>query len=153
MSLDNAMLWADSLSYFDPLRSVIWDDWRLPTECQTSTLQIGPACTTAAELSHLFDDYGVSSSTPGLFTNVQPGYYWSTSTITFSIGVFDILFNFETGSAFFDDEPVPHHAWAVRDGDVGAVPIPPTLYTFGAGVLWLFGSAGRKAGTRRTRTT
>lgn len=31
MTWRNAVAWADQLSYFDPVRDRVWDDWRLPT--------------------------------------------------------------------------------------------------------------------------
>ena len=40
----------------------------------------------------------------------------------------------------------PRYAWAVRDGDVAAVPVPPAIYLFGSGLLGLLGMVKRKAG-------
>ena len=37
------------------------------------------------------------------------------------------------GSQYYDDKIYPYYAWAVRPGDVAAVPVP--------GAFWLFGSA------------
>jgi hypothetical protein len=36
------------------------------------------------------------------------------------------------------------HAWAVRDGDIGAVPIPAAAWLFGSGLLGLIGVARKK---------
>ena len=35
--------------------------------------------------------------------------------------------------------------WAVHDGNVGAVPIPPSVWLFGSGLIGLVGIARRKA--------
>ena len=67
-----------------------------------------------------------------LFTNVQSSVYWSGSEYA---PVPDRAWDFGTnygyqGSTSKDDQ---YYAWAVRPGDVAAVPVP--------GAFWLFGSA------------
>jgi len=37
MTWSKAMTWADNLSYYDSVRNVTWDDWRLPSVVDTGT--------------------------------------------------------------------------------------------------------------------
>jgi hypothetical protein len=41
----------------------------------------------------------------------------------------------------------PSTAWAVRDGDVAAVPVPAAAWLFGSGLIALAGAARRKSNT------
>lgn len=138
-------------------------DWRLPT-----TLQPDPSCGTqsdpgfpyplqgsgtgciGSEMGHLFNVYGITSSAPSPFANVQSIYWSGTPYVTNVVGVAGWSFNFVTGSQDLASEgnffnPVGNYAWAVRSGDIEAavVPIPAAA--------WLFGSAlGVMGWMRRT---
>ncbi len=50
---------------------------------------------------------------------------------------------FDRHLAFQDDYRFGY-AWAVRDGDVGAVPVPAAVWLFGSGLIGLLGVARRK---------
>jgi len=146
-----------------------FNNWRLPT-----TVQPDPSCDiqtnylgtqfgsgtncTGGELGHLFyDELGgtpsesiTNSLDPDviLFSNIQDGVYWSSTewdrkdTVVNLIWVFD----FEFGSQHAQDRNlIQSFVWAVHDGDVGAVPIPPALWLFGSGLIGLVGVARRKA--------
>ncbi len=54
------------------------------------------------------------------------------------------VFNFNIGSQRNLDELVSLFAWAVRSGDVSAVPVPAAVWLFGSGLIGLLGIAKRK---------
>jgi len=149
----NQVAWADGLSLFDSVRNVTWSDWRLPTTsqpdptCGNQTNDVPPqglgfGCT-GSEMGHLFNVDGISAGSPGLFTNVQSGIYWSGTEFAPN-PVSGWLFRFDLGSQFANLKVQSHFAWAVRPGDVGVVPVPAAVWLFGSGLLWLLGLARRK---------
>ena len=96
-------------------------------------------------MGNLYNVEGVMSASPGLFSAVQEATYWSSTEyapdtnrawrnlFTQSLsGIQDTLVKSDQG-----------FAWAVRDGDVAAVPIPAAF--------WLFGSALGLMGWMRRR--
>jgi hypothetical protein len=151
---DGQVAWAAGLSIADPLRSTTWDDWRLPTTtqpdstCSDQTSDVPPqgfgtGCT-GSEMGHLFNVDGINDNSPGLFTNVQSGIYWSgTAFAPDTNDAWD--FNFVDGLQINDTKSDSSFAWAVRPGDVGVIPIPPTA--------WLLGSALGLLGWMRRRKT
>jgi hypothetical protein len=162
MTWDNAMTWASNLSYYDSVRNVTYTDWRLPT-----TLQPDPACgtqnsgvssgynCTGSEMGHLF--YNELSGTAGssilssadpdlaLFTNVQSSYYWS-GTENAPDTNYAWFFGFVLGHQTANNKSGTGYAWAVRPGDVAAVPVPAAVWLFGSGLLGLAGIAQRQRG-------
>lgn len=154
---DKQVAWADSLSLFDSVRNLTWDDWRLPTTLQpdgTCSSQFVPtgfpsqgsgADCTGSEMGHLANVDGISFDSSDLFTNVQRTFYWSgteyapnTSERAWSLNIFN-----GDQSILFKNNDVP--AWAVRDGDVAAVvPVPAAVWLFGS-ALGLLGWMRRKA--------
>ena len=143
MSFGNALLWADTLTYYDVVRNVTWDDWRLPVavqpdaSCSSPSYSLGFGCT-GSEMGHLYNVDGVSTATPRLFLNIQSDlYYWSGTWINLPPGAHVSVFNFGTGHQSGEDEPYGIYAWAVRDGDVGEVPVPGALWLFGSGLIGL----------------
>jgi hypothetical protein len=148
MTWNNAMTWASNLSYYDSVRNVTYTDWRLPT----SDTCFGLNCT-GSEMGHLFyTELGgtagssiLSSTDPdlALFTNVQSYFYWSgTEYAPFTLNAWTFLF----GGGYQDanDKSNDLYAWAVRPGDVAAVPVPAAAWLFGSGLLGLIGFARRK---------
>lgn len=163
MTWSSATTWVSNLSYYDSVRNVTWDDWRLPT-----TLQPDPTCSyqsggfssgnycSGSELGHMFySELGVpagyvfSASTDpdvALFTNIQSSntnpYYWSQEYVS-SIAW---AFNFYNGHQTTLSKSGTQYVWAVRDGDVGAsvVPVPAAVWLFGSGLLGLIGVARRQ---------
>jgi len=144
-SWDYQIAWADSLSIYDSVRDVTWDDWRLATaNVDPYVYGTGPVdCTTASELECRGNEYGymyyyngVTASMPGLFMNVLDRPYWSEFYFGF-IGENPTYFNFgDGGQGENADFSFPLYAWAVRDGDVAAnvVPIPAAVWLFGSGL-------------------
>ena len=145
-----AVSWASGLSFGG------YDDWRLPF-----TSQPDPSCSrqtdpgngfplkgdlsgcTGSEMGHLMNGDGILRDSSGPFSNVQGHYYWSqtlyapdTSLAWSNRGLDGAQFTFTANSG-------EYYAWAVRNGDVAAVPIPA------AG--WLFGSALGFLGWMRRR--
>ena len=121
-----------------------FNDWRLPTTKQpdaTCSDQLGDQTSgfgcTGSEMGHLFNIEGVTHATPGLFENVQVPFYWSDTT--------PYAFTFFHGGQFTDSSSDPNGAWAVRSGDVSAVPEPSTIFLLGSGLVGLIGYRMKKA--------
>jgi len=150
---DGLMSWATATAWAGGLVYQGYDDWRLPT-----TLLPDPTCggqsgdntgfnCTGSELGHLFySELGATASHSilsgsntanlAMFSNIQSFVYWSGTE-----------FASNTPDAWFFDarqgyQSVVHkgselYAWAVRSGDVAAVPIPGAVWLFGSGLLGL----------------
>lgn len=137
--------------------------WRLPNmdvngdavvvDCTSST----QADCKDNEYGHLFYygsgttfDNGISSSNHSPFSDVQGSSYWSNNTtVAFN------LCNSSSGRACMASAgsygsygsyglPGPYYAWAVHNGDIGAVPVPASVWLMGSGLIGLIGLARRK---------
>jgi len=53
-------------------------------------------------------------------------------------------YNYGNGDHGMPGKHANGYGWAVRAGDVSAVPIPPALWLFGSGLLGLIGMAKRE---------
>jgi len=139
MTWDTAMTWASNLSYYDSVRNVTYTDWRLPTSDTCG----GYNCT-GSEMGHLFYTElggvaGTSIATThnanyNLFQNVQSYFYWSGTEYapdTDYAWIFDFNGGYQDVGVKNDD----FYAWAVRPGDVAAVPEPAAMWLFGSGLL------------------
>lgn len=152
-----ANAWAANLSYYDSVRNVTYDDWRLPT-----TLQSDPSCSiqsvpdygsncTGSELGHLFYSElgGVASASIttthdadyNLFSNVRSNVYWSNSYDGSTAWFFHTGLGYQTAQS----KTKFGFAWAVRSGDVAAVPEAETWALMLAG-LGLVGWRARQRG-------
>ena len=134
-----ANAWAAGLSYGG------YSGWRLPTA--------DPACganynCTGSEMGHLF--YSELGGTAGLsilgssalFTNIQFGYWSGTVYAPNPNDAWD--FAFGLGDQGSNSKGSLAFAWAVRPGDVAAVPIPAAAWLLGSGLLGLIGVARRQ---------
>ena len=116
-------------------------DWRLPTPelgC------FGFNCN-ESEMGHLF--YNELAGSGGssilnsqdpdlaLFTNIQPDFYWSTKFRQFEAW----NFHFGFGSQPANGTDNEFFAWAVRSGEISAVPIPVAAWLFSTGLIALLG--------------
>jgi len=144
----NQLTWADSLSLYDSVRDVTWDDWRLAsmdvngdgyvTSCQHDDSEL--ECRDN-EYSYLAEYYGIYRGTPGPFLNIQIQYVSATPFPP----------DWAWGAYFVDSEygndpdqaSKLRYAWAVRDGDVAAIPVPAAVWLFGSS-LGLLGFWRRK---------
>ncbi len=85
-----------------------------------------------------------------LFTNIQSNGYWSSTEFASNPTSAWIFFtdggwvSFQGG---YENYGKSNHysAWAVRDGDVAAVPVPAAFWLFGSGLIGLLGFKRRKA--------
>lgn len=187
MNWNQATTWAASLSYYDNVRNVTYDDWRLPFIVDTGTIgcnlaNSGTDCgfnvqtlssTTAySEMAVMYyvnlglkafqdpngrvqydsgifgngtwngtDNSSYGQNDVGLFDNLQAFAYLSGSERALdaanptSIGVW----NFGMNDGFQDTnyKSLDYFAWAVRDGDVAAVPEPEAsaMMLVGVGII------------------
>jgi hypothetical protein len=109
---DEANFWATNLVFQG------FDDWRLPVSDACS----GNNCT-GSEMGHLYYTDGITSGSPGVFSNVKASMYWS-STESDTDPSQALRFNFLYGTQGVSDKTTKRYAWAVRDGDV-APPVAP----------------------------
>lgn len=145
MTWDVANTWANNLVFSG------YDDWRLPTTpfldstCSDTTgAAKGYGCT-GSEMGHLFyNELGgeaLSSITAKhtsnylLFSNIQSGIYWYATESPPPQNVDQAwFFFFSTGDQDESYKDLDFYAWAVRDGDVAAVPEPETYAMFLVGL-------------------
>ncbi len=126
-NLNGQMDWATAVAWANNLDYAGYTDWVLPTIDQLATqfsTNLGEASGQSIADSHN-DSYN-------LFTNLQSYMYWSGSE--YAPGPVNAwLFNTYGGPQGVNVKNLQLYAWAVRPGDVAAVPVP--------GAFWLFGSA------------
>lgn len=169
MTWENAVRWADQLVFSDSIRNVKWSDWRLPSIKPASppsfnlvwsligTTDVGYNITSPnSELMHMYhislgnigaykldgnprynpgDNWGLVNKGP--FLNLYSAMYWPESEIHYSNGI--LIFNMVGGSQANWKMTDEAYAWAVRDGDVAAVPIPAAAWLLGAGLIGVVG--------------
>ena len=135
---DGLMTWANAVAWADQLTLGGYTDWSLPTTVPALSgynqkgsqmgdlfyTQLGGVSNTSIATTH--------NANYILFTNVQSYVYWSGSEYAPNpSGAW--YFNTFSGYQGFNTKGLQLYAWAVRPGDVAAVPVP--------GAFWLFGSA------------
>lgn len=149
-NINGADTWNNQVSWAAGLNLGGVSGWRLPTTlnpdatCEQPAISAGNNCT-GSEMGYLYYEEGITFATPGPFSNVQSSSYWSGTERVSAPGnawIFRFDGGFQTiasmsGNSLF--------AWAVRDGDVSAVPLPAAVWLFGSGLLGLIGVARKKA--------
>lgn len=188
MSWFEATAWAANLSYYDSVRNVDWNDWRLPlvnpingTDFNYDYSSNGStdyghnisapltpyAGSTGSEMAHLWYstlgnislvNFGggvnpaggglfLSWDTPnyGPFMNVFPSSYHTDSVYGLDSD-YTWIFRTEDGGQIRNWKyNTDLYAWAVRDGDVEAVPVPePEVYAMLLSGLALVGFMSRR---------
>ncbi len=158
MILSDANTWVANLSYYDSVRDVTYTDWRLASmDVDLDGTIVDCSAVTAAvcqdnEYGHLYHVDGITAGNPGLFENIQgnvtAGGYWSgTSSGTTSSWAFqfsDGISPSSDGSNLERNNSSLLYPWAVRDGDVSAIPLPATIWLFGSGLIALIAVRRRK---------
>jgi hypothetical protein len=151
-----ANTWAANLSYYDSVRNVTYDDWRLPTAplsdpgCSIQNVpDYGFNCT-GSELGHLFySELGGVADTSittthdadyNLFSNVRSNIYWSNSYDGSTAWFFHTGLGYQTAQS----KTRLGFAWAVRSGDVAAVPEAETYALMLAGLGLIGWRTGRR---------
>lgn len=174
MTWDQALAWVDNLSYFDSVRNVFYTDWRLPAFTDTGTLGCdyeysGSDCgynvdTSTGELAHLFYDelgnksyfsptgegaqagWGPVNQGPFSTPNPLPYYYWYDSEYApYTDGAW--AFNFNSGLQGGLVKDGVGWTWAVRTGDVAAIPEAQTYALMLAGLVLVSAAARRRKQT------
>ena len=111
-------------------------------DTQTGSASLGYSCT-GSEMGNLF--YSVLGGS-NLFINVQSSSeYWSATEYAPNNNL-AWIFNMGTGSGYqtINTKSAGQFAWAVKSGDVSAVPVPAAAWLFGSGLIALVGAGRRK---------
>ncbi len=145
----NQVAWAAGYSQTHSVHGT-FDDWRLPTtlhpdlSCFPDSFgdSSGFSCT-GSEMGHLFNVDGISSSSMGLFTNVQSLNYWSgTEYASVTSSAWGLSFTDGWQAAI--PKTVSIRALAVRDGDIAPIPEPSAAVLLGLGLSGLAASGRRR---------
>jgi len=94
-------------------------------------------------LSGTYDSSILTSGDPDLdlFPALQSHLYWSGTEYSSPAAW---IFVFGTGAMTAGGQGISLYTWAVHSGNVGAVPIPASIWLFGSGLLGLVGMARHK---------
>jgi len=143
------MNWADANNWAASLTVDGVDGWRLANSDDC----IGYMCTNSEMGNFIYNVLGGAAgssitvhhnSSYELFSNVQSGSYWTATEYLGSSNVVAWSFNTISNTQRYDNILDEFYVWAVHTGDVSAVPIPPSVFLFGSGLIGLIGFARKK---------
>ena len=145
--------WAANLGVYDSIRNTAYDDWRLPV----SDFCFNLSDCTDSEMGHLYyiDLGGVAhvdlatthNDNYQLFHNIQNPFdagHWSSTVASTYPSVTAWAFDMDNGIQSKNAVTGYLYAWAVRDGDVAAVPEASTYAMMLAGLGLVGAMAGRR---------
>ena len=150
LTWSEAVNWASGLSYYDSVRGVTYDDWRLPSTINDPSSLGYDTTGLSSELSYMYyinlgyspeyshDRYAPApnSSNYNPFVNLSTRAYWS-GTLSGNPGL-AWLVHYHFGSQEVNSVSDGLKVWALRNGDVAgmianaSVPEPGTMGLFAA---------------------
>lgn len=145
MNWTDASSWTSGLQYYDSVRNVVWDDWRLPTTINAPSSLGYDTTGLSSELSYMYYvnlgyapnysynrfDPAPTSDNYNPFVNLAYRGFWSGTMTDFTDRAWAVHYHFGSQEMvnIYDEMRI----WAVRDGDVASsVPEPGSLALFGA---------------------
>jgi len=148
-TIDGRMSWSNANDWAASLEINGFTEWRLPNMDLNGDGTIVD-CATASATECLDNEYGyhfyingIDTVNTGLFDSIQTNNYWSGTGYSESDAwLFDFTYN--DGSQLRTSKNYNAHAWAVHEGNIGAVPLPATAGLFVSGLIGILGSAMRK---------
>ena len=151
---DGLMNWTDANNWAAGLNVAGVTGWRLADTVQPDTncgTSYGLNCTDS-EMGNLFYNVlGGYSNTPislhhnanyDLFSNIQTEYWSATEYAANTLGAWN--FGMSSGFQNYTLKSDSGYAWVVQSGDIGAVPVPATVWLFGSGLVGLISIARKK---------